>query len=537
MRNLLQSLSDNIIIDTDKCTGCGICVDTCVLDNLRLLLPPCRNACPLHVNCQGYMKLIAQGDNEKALELVRETLPFAGILGRICSQPCELACHRGASGNGDALSIRALKRYLTEDIATAQISVPDRAVDSGHRVAIVGSGPAGMLAAYDLRVHGHEVVVLEAEAEPGGMLRWAIPEFRLPLPVLQAALNLLREMGVVFECGVKIGVDRSLQDLKSGFDAVIVATGCSRWAKLDMPGEDLSGVLHGLPFLHDTRAGETPEVGGRVIVIGGGNVAVDAAQTALRLGAEEVTIACLESERELPAFPWAVETALFEQITFAHGWGPTEFLSDDGAVSGVVFRRCVRVYDDDGSFNPLFLNEDLQTMPADTVIVAIGQARDTSLFSGSGLFPDGCPRADRLTLQTDDEKVFLAGDLLSGPSSAVDAMAQGREAAESVDRFLRGDHLRYGRKYAGPVITDFEIDIHPDLESDRVALPLRRYGGRGDFLEIEEGLGRDDARREAQRCNSCGQPVGFYRTCWFCLPCEVECPVEALHVEVPYLLR
>ncbi len=508
-----------------------------MLDNLRLLMPPCRAACPLSLNCQGYIKLIAQGKDERALELLREILPFPGILGRICSQPCEAACHRGVSGVGDTLAIRALKRHLTEDIGSAEVPLPEVAADTGKKVAIVGSGPAGLLAAYDLRVKGHQVVVLEAEAEPGGALRWAIPEFRLPISILQAELNMLRGIGVIFECGVKIGDDRSLADLKSDFDAVIVATGCPSWASLDVPGEDLTCVVHGLPFLRDARGDRAPEVGRRVVVIGGGNVAVDAAQTALRLGAEHVTIACLESAEELPAFPWAVETALYERIKFDHGWGPVQFTAKDGNVAAVELQRCLRVYDETDAFDPRFASESRVTIPADTVIVAIGQTRDTSLFDGSELLTDGAPRADALTLQTGDEKVFVAGDLLSGPSSAVEAMARGRDAAESVDRFLKGEHLSYGRAYAGPTITEFDIEIRPDLPSERASVPLHRCGGGGDFLEIEQGLSREVARQEAQRCNSCGQPVGFYRTCWFCLPCEVECPEEALYVEVPYLLR
>ena len=500
-------------------------------------MPPCRAACPLGLNCQGYIRLIANGEGERALEQIREILPFPGILGRICSQPCEPACHLSASGYGGALAIRALKRHLTEDIAAADIPPPVMAPDSGHRVAIVGSGPAGLLAAHDLRVKGHEVVVYEADEEPGGALRWAIPEFRLPLNIVQAELNRLREMGVGFECGVRIGEDRTLADLKGAFGAVIVATGCSRWARLDMPGEDTPGVHYGLPFLHDARSGQPPGVGRRVVVIGGGNVAVDAAQTALRLGAGEVTIACLESPEELPAFPWAVETALYERVEFAYRWGPAQLLSDGGAISGVELRRCGQVYDERGAFCPRYAEEDRKVVPADTVIVAIGQARDASVFTGAELSGDEAVEADSLTLQTGDERIFVAGDVHSGSSSVIEAMARGRDAAESVDRFLKGEHLTYGRAYAGPTITDFEVDVHTDPGSGRVSPPLHRHGGKGDFLEIEQGLDRGDARREALRCNSCGKPVGLYRTCWFCLPCEVECPEEALYVEVPYLLR
>ena len=381
------------------------------------------------------------------------------------------------------------------------------------------------------------MVVFEAEEEPGGALRWAIPEFRLPQAILEAELNLLREMGIAFECGVRIGTERTLEDLKGAFDAVVVATGCARWTQLDMPGEDLPGVYHGLPFLRDARSGQQPEVGERVVVIGGGNVAVDAAQTALRLGAEGVTIACLEAEEELPAFEWAVETALFERVEFAYGWGPAQLLSEAGAIAGVELRRCVRVYGEGGEFEPQFDDEDRMTLSANTVVVAIGQARDPSVLTGTEGSGDDALAADSLTLQTDDDRIFVAGDVHSGPSSVIEAMARGRDAAESVDRLLKGEHLRYGRAYAGPTITDFEIDMHAEPGRERVPLPLRRHGGKGDFLEIEQGLDRETARREAQRCNSCGKPVGLYRTCWFCLPCEVECPEEALYVEVPYLLR
>jgi NADPH-dependent glutamate synthase beta subunit-like oxidoreductase len=274
-----------------------------------------------------------------------------------------------------------------------------------------------------------------------------------------------------------------------------------------------------------------------VVVVGGGNVAVDAAQTALRLGAESVTIVCLEARGELPAFPWAVESALAEKIEFQYGWGPVRFLGDGGVVSGVELQRCERVFDDQGRFNPQWRPDERRTAAADTAVVAVGQARDTSLFAGTGLLRDGGVRADPLTLQTDDEKTFLAGDFATGPSTAVEAMAQGRQAAESVDRFLRGEPIRYGRQYAGPYVRDFEIPIRPDPPRDRARTPTHVCGGAGDFAEIELSLGSEAARREAARCNHCGSPIGFHNTCWFCLPCEVECPYEAIRIEVPYWLR
>jgi len=532
----LEGLSDNIVIDKDKCTFCGICVETCILDNLRMKQAPCQNGCPLGVNCQGYIQLIARGEEVKAMEHLREALPFPEILGRVCSQLCEEACYRKTT-DGEAVAIRALKRYLCDQLDKTEVPVPELASGTQKRVAVIGSGPAGLMAAHDLLTRGHEVSIFDSEEAPGGMLRWAIPEFRLPRPVLEKEIELLRKMGGVFHCGVTIGKDETLQDLKNRFDAIIIATGCPRHESLDMDEEDLSGLYHGLPFLRDVRAGKPPKVGKKATVIGGGNTAVDAAQTVLRLGAEDVTIISLESKEEMPAFPWALEEALTEGIRLRNGWGPVRFLPKEGVLNAIDFRRCIRVFDDAGRFNPHFDDTQKISLEADTVIVAIGQTLDTNFLEKIGLPAERIDQVDPLTLQGPDEMVFLAGDVVDGPSSVVEAMAKGRRAAESVDRFLTGEHLRYGREYAGPVETDFEIDTRKGISGKRAKIPVRGLRGKEDFQELERGLDKDTARKEAQRCYSCGEPFGKYRTCWFCLPCEVECPHEALWVEVPYLLR
>jgi NADPH-dependent glutamate synthase beta subunit-like oxidoreductase len=534
--NPLESLSDNIVIDKDKCTFCGICVETCVLDNLRMKLAPCRQACPLRVNCHGYVQLISRGEEVRGMDLLRETLPFPGILGRICSQPCEENCTLKET-EGEAVAIRVLKRYLFDYVPEKDIPLPDMAPETGKKVAVVGSGPAGLMAGHDLRIRGHGVTVFEAEKAPGGMLRWAIPEFRLPQGVLEKEIEWLRKMGVTFNCGTFIGQDKTLDQLKKDFHAVIIATGCPQHARLNMEGEDLPGVCHGLPFLRDVRADRAPAVGKKVVVIGGGNVAVDSAQTALRLGAEDVTMVCLESRDEIPAFPWALESALSEEIKLECGWGPVEFSSREGLLKGVLFHRCLRVFDERGEFKPCFDTSERLSLEADTVIVAIGQSPDIAILDKMGLTRKKVLQIDPLTLQAPDETIFLAGDVLDGTSSVVEAMAKGRRAAESADRFLKGEHLRYGREYAGPVETDFEIDTGKGVPIERAKIPERLFQGKGDFRELEQGFSRDTARQEAGRCSSCGEPFGKYRTCWFCLPCEVECPHEALWVEVPYLLR
>ena len=534
--NLLESLTDNIVIDKDKCTFCGICVERCVLDNLRMKQAPCRRACPLGVNCHGYVQLIARGEEAGAMELLLETLPFPGILGRICSQPCEESCYH-KTVDGEAVAIRALKRYLADQVSFEDRPLPEIAKETDRKVAVVGSGPAGLMAAYHLRIRGHSAEIFESENEPGGMLRWAIPEFRLPQNIVEEEIYLLKKLGVQFSCGVSIGKDKTLEDLKEVYQAVIIATGCPRYAGLNIKGDDLPDVYHGLPFLNAVRKGKNPKTGGKVIVIGGGNVAVDAAQTALRLGAEGVSMVCLESAGEIPAFPWTLKGALSEGMELFDGWGPVQFTSEKGALKGIEFHRCLGVFDREGDFNPQFDPNDRMSLEADMAIVAVGQAPDLGWPEKFGLAEGVKLEADPLTLQTSDEKIFLAGDLVKGPSSVIEAMAGGKESAESVHRYLTDQSIRYGRAYEGPVETDFEIDTSKGSGIRRTEIPEQHFQGEGDFLEVEQPLDVASARQEAGRCYSCGQPFGKYRTCWFCLPCEVDCPHEALWVEIPYLLR
>jgi NADPH-dependent glutamate synthase beta subunit-like oxidoreductase len=267
-------------------------------------------------------------------------------------------------------------------------------------------------------------------------------------------------------------------------------------------------------------------------VVGGGNVAIDAARTARRRGADTVRLVCLEGREEMPAYPWEAEAAEAEEVGIQHGLGPVAVRREDGALSGVVCRPCVSLWDDQGAFAPRLDAGSERFLEADTVIVAIGQNADEDLLGRVGLDTD----VDPLTLQLGDEPVFLAGDLVSGPASVVEAMTSGRRAAESAHRFVTGTHMRHGRAYAGPILTDFDADTSGAAARPR-AEPRHRDAAAEDFRQADDTLDPETARGEAERCHSCGQPVGFYRTCWFCLPCEVECPQDALWVEVPYLLR
>jgi NADPH-dependent glutamate synthase beta subunit-like oxidoreductase len=354
---------------------------------------------------------------------------------------------------------------------------------------------------------------------------------------VEKEIQRLEKMGAAFHCGVSIGKDKTIDDLKKDFQAIIMATGCPTHGRLNIEGEDLSGVYHGLPFLRDIRTGQAPAVGSRVVVIGGGNVAVDAAQSALRMGAKKVTMVPLEPKDELPAYPWALQGAIEEGVTLEYGWGPAKLQSHKGVLNGIEFQICLQVFDESGAFKPDFDACERMFLEADNLIVAIGQTADSAIFQMIGLDPSKANQIDPLTLQSPDEMIFLAGDLVGGPSSVVDAMAQGRRAAESVDRFLKGEPLRYGRDYAGPIETDFQIDTSRAADLERAKIPARAFQGEGDLGELEQSLDMESARKEASRCYSCGQPFGKYRTCWFCLPCEVECPHDALWVEIPYILR
>ena len=533
--DLLTSLSDNIVVDTDKCIYCGVCVEKCILDNLRLKLATCRQACPLELNCQGYVQLIARGQDEEAMAVVREKLPFPGILGRVCSQPCEDGCGHQET-DGDALAIRALKRYLDDRFQGQEAPLPKIKTSSGKKVAVVGSGPAGLLAAHDLAIEGHQVTVFESESAPGGMMRWAIPEFRLPADVLDRELKLLERMGIDFQCGVKIGQNQSLSELENKFDAIVLTVGRPGYLELNVKGEDHPQILHGLPFLKAAREGNPPKLGPKVIVIGGGNTAVDVAQTACRLGGESVKMVSLESRNQMPAFAKAIAEALADDVILDGSWGNPTLTFEGDRLTGADFQKCTSVFSATGQFAPEFDSSVTQFLEADHIIVAIGQQLDQSLF-GTELRIEDALQADPDTLQTKTEKIFVAGDLIDGPSSVVQAMASGRKAAESVKRFLNQEPLRYGRSTRAGVVTDFEVDKSFGTTEKRMTLPHYRFQGKNDFAEIETGVSQDAARNEASRCHSCGLPYGKFRTCWFCLPCEVECPTDAIWVEIPYLLR
>lgn len=526
----------NIQIDKEKCSACGICVDTCILDNLILMVSPCRQACPLNLNCQGYVHHIALGNFEEALKEIYQKLPFVGIIGRICSQECEMNCRRKEK-DGQAVAIRKLKRFLADKVFTPELDI-SIAEDKGKRVAIVGSGPTGMMAAFDLRKKGYGVTIFEALPKFGGMLSSVIPESRLPLEILEREFHILLDMGVEVKLSTPVGQKVGLGELCRDFDAVFLATGVHVGLRLNIPGEDAKGVWQALDFLKRCRGKVPIHLGDEVVVIGGGNTAVNAAQTAKRLGSKLVRIVCLETLADMPAFPWEIEDALEEGIFLHNSWGPAEMFIQDGGVVEVKFRRCTQVFDNDGQFFPCFDDEETRVFPVTTVIVAVGQVPELSYFQGEVGLADGHVKVNPVTLQTDNHKVFAGGDMVPGKKSVVDAMACGRKAALSIDRFLQDEGLEWGRQdFDNSHELEFEVDFSLGSEDERVVdkkLPMKE---RGSFKEMEIGLTTEEAVREAKRCIKCGGPYARNDTCWFCLPCEVECPYEALTVEIPYLTR
>ncbi len=527
----LESYEDNIKIDKDKCIFCGKCADKCILDNIRLNLAPCRQACPMGVNVQGYVQLIKRGEYDKAREVIREKLPFPEVMCMVCNHPCEQQCEKGKIAA--PVSIRGLKRFLFEKAAPYTPSVPG---DTGKSIAVVGAGPAGLVAAYDLRSQGHTVIVHEALDYAGGMLISGIPAYRLPKEVVDREFSVLDTMGVKFAFKSTVGKDVMLKELMEKNDAVIISTGLWSEKKLGVAGENAKNVYGALSFLHQSRQGNGPSLHGTVLVCGGGNMAVDAAMTALRQGATKVIMVALESENQLPAFAEEVKQAKNEGIQFQCATGVVEVMTKGDVASGLKVRPCVSVFDAKGFFAPQ-LEGDAKILEADSVIVAIGTGLDDSILSGSGIGVEDIRNADPLTLQCAVKNVFVAGDYKSGPSSVVAAMAMGREAAVSADRLLKNEHLKHGRAYAGPVEVEFPI-VHKNTCTHARQEPEKNASAKvGDYSLLEKTLTEAQAKAESERCLSCGGPCGKHRTCWFCLPCEVSCPEKALWVDIPYLLR
>jgi NADPH-dependent glutamate synthase beta subunit-like oxidoreductase/ferredoxin len=531
---------------------------------------PCKWACPVHTEAGKYVTLIAQGRFREAYAVARRPNPLASICGRICAAPCETVCRRGELDS--PISIRALKRFVTEkfgvesmmDFSVLSEIFGDRRNRYPEKVAVIGSGPAGLACAHDLAILGYPVTIFEGAPVAGGMLRLGIPEYRLPRSIIQLEVNAILSLGVELKTNARLGKDFTLADLKAqGYRSIFLGVGAMRSRDLAIPSADLDGVLRGIDYLLNVNLGYKVEMGRRVVVIGGGNVALDVARTAarggeqanrernlsivqaldvarsaVRFGAREVTVCCLESEAEMPAAGDEIEEAEAEGIRFRHRIGPKRFLGTGGTITGIEFLAVSRVFDEAGRFSPQFVEGSEIVIDADTAIIAIGQTGDFSFLAPEdGVQTRGGRIAiDPDTLATTAEGVYAGGDAAFGPRIAINAIADGKRGARSIDEFLRGEPRPEAE-------AEVEIDLHGRYEREldfegipRQKPPARPISRRIGIAEVEECFSEKAARREGSRCLHCWTNTIFSENaaegteCVLCGGCQDICPEDCIEI-------
>jgi heterodisulfide reductase subunit A2 len=508
------------------CTHCDTCLFVCpqnvrfssVVDVLREMAiqqgyavgegsekwgtAPCKATCPAHISIPGFVGAVAEGRYEEGLKLIKEEMPFPAICGRICPHPCEKECNRGKVDK--PVAIEYLKRFLAdENISRAASYVPQKKGARKERVAVIGAGPAGLTVAYYLAIEGYALTVFEKLPVAGGMMAVGIPEFRLPRNILQAEIDVIKKLGVEIKLNVEIGKDLNFADLQKNYHAVFVGVGCHRAMKLGIPGEDaLSGVVDGLEFLRKINLGNLPTRKGKLAIIGGGNTAVDCARVAKRLGYESVAMLYRRSREEMPANPWEVDDTIEEEIDIQYLTFPVRILGENGQVSKV---ECVRMKlgepDKSGRRRPIPVEGSEFMVPADTVVTALGQAPDFSCLppqSKITISNRGLLMADAQTGSTNVSGIFSGGDAVSGPRTVVEAIAFGKEAAKSIDNYLRGEdvHAGRGQRWKG-------IGYNPKVSEtkERETMPRLSLSERKrTFDEVDLGFGDQQARCEAERC-------------------------------------
>ena len=548
---VVKILKRSRFVDAEKCTGCGECTKVCpvtspnefdmglgtrkaiyrpfpqAVPNVFVVdkrgTPQCRAACPAGVNVQGYVALVRGGKYKDALELIRRDNPFPIVCGRICFHPCETNCERGKLD--EPVAVNALKRFVTDWELEHGKEEKVEPIPKIHeeKIAIVGSGPTALAAAYELVKRGYPVTVFESLHEVGGMLKVGIPEYRLPKKLLEIEIKRIKDLGVDIQTGTAIGKDLTIEQLRQeGYKAILIAIGAQKSWKLGIDGEDLKGVINALDFLKDVNLGKKVELGDRVAVIGGGNVAVDAARTALRLGAKNISILYRRSRVEMPAFSSEAEAAEKEGIEFHFLVAPKRILGENGKVTAL---ECIRMElgepDESGRRRPNPVEGSEFVIDLDVLIPAIGEAPDVSLLpEGAKVTSRKTIECEPLTLETGLPGIFAGGDVVSGPATVVEAIAAGKRAAVSIDRHLRGEDLKVGRK--GEIKLVEEVSKEGVEKRTRQVMPLLPVEKRiRSFEEVEAGFTEEMALQEAERCLNCGG-------CSECLECEKICEPKAL---------
>ena len=563
-------------IDKEKCVACGECVEACPVNALQLgqkicgaepvmLIEletprdndwgpenwnaeyrtnrkdvfdsgtsPCKTNCPAHIGIQGYIKLAAQGRYTEALELIKHENPFPAVCGRICPRACESECTRG---DLDApIAIDEIKKFIAEqDLNQQKRFVPKIKNNYGKKIAVVGAGPAGLSCAYYLAVEGYQVTVFEKQKALGGMLTLGIPSFRLQKKVVNAEIDVLKELGVTFTLGVEVGKDYSLAELRQqGYQAFYLAIGAQASRKLNIEGEDAQGVFGGVDFLRQINLGSELRLHGQVIVIGGGNVAIDVARSAVRVGAESVMMYCLELREQMPALKEEIDEALAETIDIQNGWGPKRILTRDEQVTGVEFKQCVSVFDAQGRFNPVYDESVTRVVAADAVLVSIGQAIEWGGLldnSSAELNPNRTLKADALTYQTGQADVFVGGDAYTGPRYAIDAIAAGKQAAISIHRFVHpGQSLTIGRsKREYQALDKSELNLPGyDRTARQTARQIDHAHTNISFQDLRATFTEEQVRKETARCLGCGVTMVTPALCVGCGVCTTKCKFEAI---------
>ena len=578
-------------VDPDKCVACGQCVENCPAGAVKLgqrlctkhgkveypqrELPdetewgpdkwdldyrehnrietydsgtaPCKVACPAHIAIEGYLDLAKQGKYTDALALIKKENPFPAVCGRVCNHLCEDACTRGTLD--DPVSIEAVKRFLADRDLDAEtrfvppVRQPSLRGPYTEKVAIVGAGPAGLSCAYYLAEMGYTPTVFEKRPLPGGMMTYGIPSYKLEKDVVAAEIDVLRELGVEIRCGVEVGRGVSLDDLRAqGYKAFYLAIGAQKGRLAGIPGEEGADVVTAVDLLADMLGSENVRLPGRTVVVGGGNVAIDAARGALRCGSDEVTMWCLEGESEMPATPEEVREATEDGVAIRSGWGPASVERDaDGKLLGITFKRCTRVFDDEGRFSPAYDEQDTRYVEADHVIMSIGQAIDWgTLLDGTKveLGRGARAEADAQTYQTAEPDIFVGGDDFTGPKFVIDAIAAGHEAAISIHRFVQpGNSLTRGRnprRYVSLDKDDIVVDAYDGAPRQKQGIDPN-FDIHRTLRDWHLDLTPEQVRTECQRCLRCGASVVDPHQCVGCGLCTTKCEFDAIHLtrEIP----
>lgn len=573
-------------VDKEKCVACGQCVENCPVNALKLgqklcsskpvtenittkVTPrdtvwteehwnpdyrinredvvetgtaPCKTNCPAHIGVQGYIKLASQGKYKEALELIKYENPLPAVCGRICNRRCEDACTRGDVD--EPIAIDEIKKFIAQQELDPQnrIIPKKRHNYSDKKVAIIGAGPAGLSCAYYLALDGYSITVFEKEQKLGGMLTMGIPAFRLEKDVVQAEIDIIKAMGVEFKTGVEVGKDVTLEELRAqGYKAFYMAIGAQGSRKVGIEGEDSQGVMSGIEFLRMINQDENKKVQGKVVVVGGGNVAIDVSRTAVRAGAETVMQCCLESRQQMPAALEEIEEAEEENIVINNGWGPKRILSENGKVTGIEFKKCVSVFDENGRFNPQYDENDVMVVAADCVLLSIGQSIQWGgLLEGTKAVtrPNGTIEADGFTYQTAEPDIFAGGDAYSGPRFAIDAIAAGKQAAISIHRFVQpGQSLVYGRDRRQYKELDKEAAVLEGFDNTPRQRPEQVKSNQKaaeSFRDLRGTFTEEQMKKETERCLGCGATVVDDYMCVGCGQCTTKCKFDAIHLERVY---